>query len=56
MASIEDDAESISRLAQAVWLIGQLLIESEQGLKLDRPSSLWKKSSITRSLSKADSK
>jgi hypothetical protein len=34
---IEDEAESISRLAQAVWLIGQLLMESEQGFEVGPP-------------------
>jgi hypothetical protein len=34
---IEDDGESISRLAQAVWLIGQLLMESEQDFEVGPP-------------------
>jgi hypothetical protein len=30
----EDDAESIMRLAQAAWLIGQLLLEGDQGFEV----------------------
>jgi hypothetical protein len=37
VASIEDDVESISRLAQAVWLIGQLLLEDDQGYETAPP-------------------
>jgi hypothetical protein len=36
-AAIEDDVESISRLAQAVWVTGQLLLEDDQGFETGPP-------------------
>ena len=35
---LEFDVESISRLAEAVWLIGQLLMESKQDFEGAGPS------------------
>jgi hypothetical protein len=37
-AHLEFDVESISRLAESVWLIGQLLMESKQGFEGTGPA------------------